>query len=92
LISSLPSPFSQPLKIAAMKKTFTVVLMTAFVTSILIIACNNNQSASSQNKDTTMKENQTASANNDRSTQQHLRRFDSLDFQFYGHQQWGSPA
>jgi hypothetical protein len=73
-----------------MKKMPFAFLYTAISLSVVIIACNDNQSPA-----TNTNENKTDSAttvNDDRLLQERLRRFDSLDFQFYSNQQWDSLA
>jgi len=71
------------------KKSYSLVL-SAIISSMVFIACNDNQ----QSKDNTSKQNADAqaTANNDQLIQERLRRFDSLDFQFYSNQQWDSLA
>lgn len=71
------------------KKTFGFIFL-AMLFSILLIACTDNQK-SSTNTDETKTDN-SATDNNDQLTQESLRRFDSLDFQFYNNQQWDSFA
>lgn len=56
----------------------------------MLTACNDNQK-SSTNTDEAKSDN-TSPANNDQITQERLRRFDSLDFQFYSNQKWDSFA
>ena len=68
-------------------KTFGLIL--SVVLSAMLIACNGNQQSSSN---TNEKGNNKDSTNNDQITQERLRRFDSLDFQFYSNQQWDSFA
>ena len=68
-------------------KTFGFIL--SVVLSAMLIACNGNQQSSSN---TNEKGDNKDSTNNDQITQERLRRFDSLDFQFYSNQQWDSFA
>jgi SnoaL-like polyketide cyclase len=71
-----------------MKKLWSPVLLSAFVVSLLCAFCNNSQAPSS----TETKTSNDSSSNNDQLTQERLRRFDSLDFQFYSNQRWDSFA
>lgn len=71
------------------QKTFGFVFL-AMLAGILLLSCNDNRK-SETNADNTKTDN-TASTNNDQLTQERLRRFDSLDFQFYSHQKWDSFA
>jgi hypothetical protein len=71
------------------KKTFGFIT-SAMLFSIFLIACNDNQK-SSTNADEPKSDN-SSTANNDQLTQERLRRFDSLDFQFYSYQKWDSFA
>lgn len=72
-----------------MKKALISLLLSALVVSLLCASCNNSQSPSSTESKTS---NGSSSNNNDQLTQERLRRFDSLDFQFYSNQQWDSLA
>jgi hypothetical protein len=71
-----------------MKKLLSPVLFSAFVVGLLCASCNNSQAPSS----TQTKTSNDSSSNNDQLTQERLRRFDSLDFQFYSNQRWDSFA
>ena len=57
----------------------------------MLTACSNNQQ-SPANTDETKKSNDQSAMENDQLTQERLRRFDSLDFQFYSNQKWDSFA
>ena len=72
------------------KKTFAF-LLSVIVLSTMLIACSNNQQSSS-NTDETKKSNDQISTNNKQLIEERLRRFDSLDFQFYSNQMWDSLA
>jgi hypothetical protein len=56
--------------------------------SVMLIACRGNQSSNTSEP----KIKSQAAGTNDQAVQERLRRFDSLDFQFYSHQQWDSLA
>ena len=71
------------------KKTFGFIF-SAMLLSILLIACNDNQKSSTKTDEA--KSDTTSAATNVQLTEERLRRFDSLDFQFYSHQQWDSLA
>lgn len=73
-----------------MKHKIFDFIFSALLFSITLVSCSNNQK-SATNADNTKPDN-TASTSNDQLTQERLRRFDSLDFQFYSHQQWDSFA
>ena len=62
------------------QKTFGFIF-SAMLLSLMLIACNDNQE-SSVNTDEAKSDN-IGTANNDQLTEERLRRFDSLDFQFY---------
>jgi predicted ester cyclase len=66
------------------------IFLTTFIvlTATIFIACN-SKSSSNNDEPKSMKQN---SETNDELTQQRLRRFDSLDFEFYSHQMWDSLA
>jgi len=74
-----------------MKKGTFASLLSAIVLSTILVACSNNQQSSS-NTDETKKSNDQISTNNKQLTEERLRRFDSLDFQFYSNQMWDSLA
>ena len=74
-----------------MKKRTFASLLSAIVFSMMLVACSNNQQSSS-NADETKKSNDQVSKNNNQLTEERLRRFDSLDFQFYSNQMWDSLA
>jgi hypothetical protein len=78
------------LKLHAMERSVYKLYLAAVALLVLFTAgCGNNQSESGQttrNGDTTGVSN----AGNDQLTQMRLRRFDSLDFQFYNNQRWDS--
>lgn len=69
------------------QKTFGFIF-SAMLLSILLIACNDNQKSSTNTDEA--KTDHTGAANNDQLIQERLRRFDSLDFQFYNNQKWDS--
>lgn len=71
------------------QKTFAIVV-SAILFSILLVACNDNQKSSTTGEE--QKSGNSITAKNDQLTQERLRRFDSLDFQFYSNQQWDSLA
>lgn len=65
------------------------IFLSAFVVGIVCSSCNDSQTSSSTETKTS---NDATSNNNDQLTQERLRRFDSLDFQFYSNQKWDSFA
>jgi hypothetical protein len=65
-------------------KTFSFIFSVMFL-SVMLIACNDTQQSSSNTNEPNA--NNPDPANNDQLTQERLRRFDSLDFQFYNNQQ-----
>ena len=71
------------------KKTF-IIIFSGVLLSVMLIACNGNKQSSSDTNQSNA--NHTDPVNNDHLTQERLRRFDSLDFQFYSNQQWDSFA
>lgn len=73
-----------------MKHTNFGFIFSAMFISILLVACNDNKRSDANGEET--KSDNTASTNNDQLTQERLRRFDSLDFQFYSNQKWDSFA
>ena len=71
------------------KKTFSFIFSVVLL-SVLLIACSDNpQSSANTNEPNADK---TDPANKDQLTKERLRRFDSLDFQFYSNQRWDSFA
>ena len=74
-----------------MKRRTVASLLSAIVLSTILAACSNNQQAS-PNTDETKKSNEQISTDNTQLTEERLRRFDSLDFQFYSNQMWDSLA
>lgn len=68
---------------------FSALLLSGMLSGMLI-GCTDNQK-SSTNADEQKSDN-AGTANNDQLIQERLRRFDSLDFQFYSNQQWDSFA
>ena len=73
-----------------MKEKILSFVISAFLLSTILIACNDSQKYST-GSDEPKNENQTT-ANIDQITQERLRRFDSLDFEFYSNQKWDSFA
>jgi SnoaL-like polyketide cyclase len=72
-----------------MKKSAVITLLLGIV--ILFISCNgNNQQTPSKTDETKMTTKEQPMENN--LTDQRLRRFDSLDFDFYSNQKWDSLA
>ncbi|HWJ90616.1 MAG TPA: ester cyclase [Flavisolibacter sp.] len=71
-----------------MKKLLPLALLSTLAVCVLCAACNNSRTPSSTNTGTE----DSFSNKNDRLTQERLRRFDSLDFQFYSNQKWDSFA
>lgn len=71
------------------QKTFGL-LFSAAVLSAQLVACNDHRDASARTNGSESVRSSTAP--NDELTGERLRRFDSLDFQFYSHQQWDSFA
>lgn len=74
-----------------MKKRKLAFLLPAIVIGLLFTRCSNNQQSPS-NTDEVKKSNDQSMMNNDQLTEERLRRFDSLDFQFYSNQKWDSFA
>ena len=72
-----------------MKKAPTLILCSALFAVSFFAACDNSHESSSSNNKSPAGP---AANNNDQLTQERLRRFDSLDFQFYSHQKWDSFA
>jgi predicted ester cyclase len=73
-----------------MKKTTISSLAGVLSLCLLLTACTNNQQSTAKTGGgTTASDQQTA---NDMMTQERLRRFDSLDFDFYSNQKWDSLA
>jgi hypothetical protein len=79
-----------------MKNRLPTLLMTTLTLSFLLIACNNKGTGSAAQNDTAEATDRTsgtpAGNENTAQTEERLRRFDSLDFVFYNHQQWDSLA
>ena len=71
------------------KKSFSVIFSVVFI-SVLLIACSGNQQSTTSTNAQSV--GNTDPANNNQLTQERLRRFDSLDFQFYSNQRWDSFA
>lgn len=71
------------------KKTFGF-LFSAVLLNIIFLACDSNQQPSSDTNEA--KADHQSTVHNDQLIQERLRRFDSLDFQFYSNQQWDSLA
>jgi Predicted ester cyclase len=78
-------------KTSTMKKT-SICLSLAFLLSFTaLISCNTDTTTASKQDENKMNGNDSSVNNNDL-TAERLRRFDSLDFQFYSHQKWDSFA
>jgi hypothetical protein len=73
------------------KKRISAFPLSAIFVSLTLTACSNNQPSPS-NTDETKQSGDQSAMNNDQLTQERLRRFDSLDFQFYSNQKWDSFA
>jgi len=73
-----------------MKKMPFSLLFAAIIFSLILNSCNNNQQPSDNTS--VAKTDSGTTGNNDQLLQERLRRFDSLDFQFYSNQQWDSLA
>lgn len=73
-----------------MKKKTNGFIFSAMLLGTMFVACNGNQQASSDKIQTKI-DDQTTTVN-DLLTHERLRRFDTLDFQFYSNQQWDSLA
>lgn len=71
------------------RKTFSIILSIMLLT-VILTACNSNQQSSSNSNEPNA--NNPDNAKNEQITKERLRRFDSLDFQFYSNQQWDSFA
>ena len=72
-----------------MKQKTPGFITSALLLSIILTACNDNPQSTANND---MQESENTTAGNDQLTQERLRRFDSLDFQYYNNQQWDSFA
>jgi predicted ester cyclase len=72
------------------KRAFTIML-SLISASMVFVACSNNQQSASTTGET-KNSNDQSTMNDDQLTQERLRRFDSLDFQFYSNQKWDSFA
>ena|SRR5206468_7881532 len=72
-----------------MKKT-TSFLLCIITLSMLLIACGNKQQSAST-EESKLTEEQKSTKDN-QLTEERLRRFDSLDFNFYSNQRWDSLA
>ncbi|PUZ29415.1 polyketide cyclase [Chitinophaga parva] len=70
-----------------MKSILTLVLRSVVASIILCTACTNPPKPAATG---TQSSASPASNNNDLLTQERLRRFDTLDFQFYSNQMWDS--
>ena len=68
------------------KNVFSFVY-TAILFCLMLVACNQKSTTDSELKPGT-----TQKTGNDELTEERLKRFDSLDFQFYSNQQWDSFA
>ncbi|TCZ72952.1 ester cyclase [Flaviaesturariibacter aridisoli] len=73
-----------------MKQPFSEAGVPCLFLVLLLASCTGNQPASQPASRTTTE--QQPAPTNDALTQERLRRFDSLDFQFYSNQQWDSFA
>ncbi|KIC89915.1 ester cyclase [Flavihumibacter sp. ZG627] len=71
-----------------MKRTSLGLIFSALLAIIMLVACNDNQKASDANDES--KDVVATTSDTDQLTQERLRRFDSLDFQFYNNQKWDS--
>src|SRR5215831_18289776 len=74
-----------------MKKITLGFLLSAIALNIMLTACNSKQQSASTTGETNKSNDQT-SMNDNAQTEERLRRFDSLDFQFYSNQMWDSLA
>ena len=77
--------------IKKMKKIVIIRLVFFVVLSLVFVACSNDKTSPSKTDETKMASDQQIAENN-QLTKERLRRFDSLDFQFYSNQQWDSLA
>ena len=73
-----------------MKQKNVGFILSAMLAGSLLVACNDNQKAETKTDET--KSENASTASNDQLTQEQLRRFDSLDFQYYNNQKWDSFA
>jgi len=74
-----------------MKKTTITSLLAFTLLFTALISCNNNSDSVVKAEENKTNRNN-SSANIDNVTEERLRRFDSLDFQFYSNQKWDSFA
>jgi len=72
-----------------MKKISIICMLSGLMS--MFIACGNNQQTPSETNENKTAGDQQATENN-QLTEERLRRFDSLDFNFYNNQQWESFA
>lgn len=73
-----------------MKLKIFSLIFSALLIGIMLVACNDNQTSKANTDES--KSTNSETTNNDQLTQERLRRFDSLDFQFYSNQKWDSFA
>ena len=89
-ISLKKSIFRESEKKFKMKRKTNPFILSALLLSVLLISCNDKQQTT--NTADGSKPDNIKSTDNNELTQERLRRFDSLDFQFYSNQQWDSFA
>jgi predicted ester cyclase len=73
-----------------MKKTTISYLCSLLLLLTAFISCNSNSGTTPKTAENASVN--SSSENNDQLTQERLRRFDSLDFQYYSNQEWDSFA
>ena len=73
-----------------MKKKASTFIFSVVLLSAILFACNGNKESSANTNERNA--NNPNTANDDQLTKERLRRFDSLDFQFYSTQRWDSFA
>lgn len=71
------------------KKTFGFIFST-LIFSLLLVACKDNKDTSTKSEE--LITDSSGNAKDEALTQERLRRFDSLDFQYYSNQTWDSFA
>jgi predicted ester cyclase len=73
-----------------MKQVTFGFLFSAVLFSLVLVGCNSNQQPANPTNE--LKAADATAGTDDQLLQERLRRFDSLDFQFYSNQQWDSLA
>jgi len=75
-----------------MKQTPNLYLYSCIILCILLISCSNDKASTEKSEEVKPGSDQSATQRDQQQTTERLRRFDSLDFEFYSHQVWDSFA